>query len=243
MATENWYIDWFNSPYYHILYKNRDYKEAEAFIDKLINYLQPADDACFLDVACGTGRHSIYLNKKGYDVIGIDLSHNNIKKASKYNNESLKFIEQDMREPFKNNAFDFVLNLFTSFGYFKNEGDNQRVLDAAYKDLKQGGTLIIDFFNSKCVVNNLKYKEVKTCGGIKFNLHKTIKNHIITKDIVFTAEGKKQHFMEKVKAYTLPELKEMLEKSGFSVINTFGSYNFEPFNKDTSDRLIIQAVK
>lgn len=243
MATESWYKDWFNSPYYHILYKNRDYKEAEVFIDNLIDYLKPAKHACFLDVACGKGRHSIYLNKKGFHVIGIDLSENNIKKASKKATEYLQFKVQDMREPFKSSTFDYVLNLFTSFGYFKEEGDNQRVLDAAFKDLKKGGTLILDFFNAKCVLNALMPEETKTCEDITFSLHKKLEGNVITKDIVFNAEGKQHHYKEKVKAYTLDDLKNMLELSGFQVKKVFGSYTLEPFDFDTSDRLIIEAVK
>ncbi len=80
MENHPWFKDWFNSPYYHQLYFNRDEKEAAAFIDKLINYLQPAPNASMLDVACGKGRHSIHLAEKGFDVTGIDLSEDSIKK-------------------------------------------------------------------------------------------------------------------------------------------------------------------
>ena len=76
---QTWFKDWFNSPYYHQLYFNRDNKEAAAFIDKLINYLKPLPGSSMLDVACGKGRHSIQLAGKGFDVAGIDLSDDSIK--------------------------------------------------------------------------------------------------------------------------------------------------------------------
>jgi 2-polyprenyl-3-methyl-5-hydroxy-6-metoxy-1,4-benzoquinol methylase len=76
-----WFKDWFNSPYYHQLYFNRDDKEAAAFIDKLINYLKPVPGSYMLDVACGKGRHSIQLASKGFDVTGIDLSDDSINEA------------------------------------------------------------------------------------------------------------------------------------------------------------------
>lgn len=243
MATQNWFINWFNSPYYHILYKNRDYKEAEAFIDKLIAYLNPPADAHFLDVACGKGRHSIYLNKKGYTVTGIDLSVNNIASAKRKAHNNLHFLVQDMRQPFKDETFDYVLNLFTSFGYFDEEGDNLKTLNAAYANLKQGGTLILDFFNSKCVMDNLMTKDEKKLDGITFKLHKKVKQGTIYKDIYFSDKGIDYHFMEKVKAYTYADLKELITKAGFTLKNAFGSYNLEPFNEATSDRLIIEAVK
>ena len=69
-----WYQDWFNSKYYHILYKHRDNTEAELLIDKLLNIIRPNKNYTFLDLGCGNGRHSIYLNKKGFLVDGIDLS-------------------------------------------------------------------------------------------------------------------------------------------------------------------------
>ena len=78
---QTWFKDWFNSPYYHQLYFNRDDREAAAFIDKLINYLKPVPGSSMLDVACGKGRHSIQLANKGFDVTGIDLSNDSINEA------------------------------------------------------------------------------------------------------------------------------------------------------------------
>jgi 2-polyprenyl-3-methyl-5-hydroxy-6-metoxy-1,4-benzoquinol methylase len=84
MAEQPWFKDWFNSPYYHQLYFQRDDKEAAAFIDKLIGHLQPPAGSRMLDVACGKGRHSIQLASKGYDVTGIDLSADSIREAQKH---------------------------------------------------------------------------------------------------------------------------------------------------------------
>ena len=111
-----WFESWFDSPYYHVLYKNRDFSEAELFIDKLIQLIEPTKASRVLDLACGKGRHSIYLNKKGFDVTGIDLSEKSIACAKTAENETLHFYMHDMRKLFRTNYFDVVLNLFTSFG-------------------------------------------------------------------------------------------------------------------------------
>ena len=81
--TENkpWFKDWFNSPYYHQLYFKRDEAEAKKFINKLIEYLQPAKGSLMLDIACGRGRHSRILAAMGFDVTGIDLAAESIKEA------------------------------------------------------------------------------------------------------------------------------------------------------------------
>ena len=68
-----WYASWFNTPYYHILYKDRDYNEAENFMFNLTEYLNVPEQGKILDLACGKGRHAIYLNKIGYNVTGVDL--------------------------------------------------------------------------------------------------------------------------------------------------------------------------
>ena len=65
MPHKKWFENWFDSPYYHILYQNRNDDEAKFFIDNLCAYLKPSLNDTLLDVACGRGRHAIYLNKKG----------------------------------------------------------------------------------------------------------------------------------------------------------------------------------
>ena len=68
MSEQAWYKEWFDSPFYHKLYFERDDKEAETFISTLIDHLQPAPGSTILDIACGRGRHSRILAKKGFNV-------------------------------------------------------------------------------------------------------------------------------------------------------------------------------
>ena len=146
-----WYKDWFDSKYYHLLYKNRDHNEAALFLDNISNEFKKKN-ARILDVACGKGRHAKYLNSIGFDVTGVDLSSNSIKYAKKYENKKLKFHQHDMRNIFEENKFDIVTNLFTSFGYFDNTLDDQKVINSMAGNLKKGGILLIDFMNVKKVI-------------------------------------------------------------------------------------------
>ena len=97
MSKKEWFDEWFNTIYYHILYKNRDHTEASLFLDHIIEHLDINLDAKIMDLACGKGRHSIYLNKKGFDVTGLDLSVENIKYANTHANESLRFGVRNLR--------------------------------------------------------------------------------------------------------------------------------------------------
>ncbi len=239
----NWYADWFDSHYYHILYKNRDEKEAEFFIDNLISHLQIPQKSKLLDVACGKGRHAIYFNKKGMDVVGIDLSTNNINIAKRDTNKTLQFAIHDMRNKFRDNEFDIVTNLFTSFGYFENYNDEQDTINAMALSLKKRGILIIDFMNVKKVMLNLIKSEKRTVDGINFNIIRKIENNNIIKDIKFSDNNIKYHFQEKVKVLTLDDMNTFILNAGLKIINVFGNYKLEDFNALNSERLIILCTK
>jgi SAM-dependent methyltransferase len=238
-----WFEKWFDSPYYHMLYKNRDKKEAKVFIDNLIAHLQIPIGSKLLDVACGKGRHSVYFNKKGLDVIGIDLSINSIKDAKKDENSSLYFQEHDMRKVFRNNYFDIVTNLFTSIGYFEKDEDEQNTINSMALNLKQEGILIIDFMNIKKVIKNLVRYEVKKIDGITFNISRSVINNYIIKDIVFSDNTKHYKFKEKVKALTLTNFAKFIKNADLKIINIFGNYKLEDFDATNSERLIIICKK
>ena len=89
-SKKEWFESWFDTSYYHTLYKHRDHKEAEVFMKNLVNYLNLSNNASLLDLACGKGRHAIYLNSLGFQVTGVDLSKNSIEKAKRHENETLK---------------------------------------------------------------------------------------------------------------------------------------------------------
>ncbi len=239
----NWFANWFDSPYYHLLYKNRDDKEAQSFIDNLICRLKIPKKSMILDIACGKGRHSIYFNKRGMKVEGIDLSHNSINIAKKEENTTLNFSVYDMRKVFKKDTFDIIVNLFTSFGYFKKNKDEQTAITAMALSLKQEGTLIIDFMNTKKVIKNLVESERKEVDGVNFNIKRSIRNNYIIKDIIFSDNGNNYQFQEKVKALTLDDFSKLISHAGLKIIDIFGDYRLKDFNALTSERLIIICKK
>jgi len=235
--NNNFYKSWFDTPYYHILYKNRDYKEAEMFTKELMEFIKLPSNSKILDLACGEGRHSINLNKMGYDVTGVDLSVKNIKNASKYESENLKFKIHDMRKPF-GQKFDLVVNLFTSFGYFDDFKDNLKTLDSIKSSLKKNGLAVIDFLNIKYLKNNLIHKNTEEIDGIKFHLYRSIKNGFLTKKISFKHELNEYNFEEKVRSLDLIDFKSMFKQSNIEILHIFGDYKLTSFDENNSKRLI-----
>jgi SAM-dependent methyltransferase len=240
---QEWFSTWFDSPYYHILYSNRNYTEAEAFLSRLLQHLHPKPDAKILDLACGIGRHAIYLNQQGYDVTGVDLAPQSIASAKEFENEKLHFEVHDMREVFRPGQFDFVLNLFTSFGYFASETENVVALKAIAESVKPGGKLVIDFLNAEKVVANLIPEETKVLEGVTFHITKHMEGKLIVKTIDFEAEGKQYHFKEKVWALTADDFREYFRMTDLRLHECFGSYQLEPYDAKTSDRLIFILKK
>lgn len=240
---KEWFSSWFDTPYYHILYKNRDYSEASLFIDNITQFLNLQQNAVCWDLCCGKGRHSRYLNQKGYRVIGTDLSEQSILEASKFSNDTLQFYQHDMRKLFRTNYFDAVFNLFTSFGYFEKQQDDLHVFDSVQKSLVQNGLFVFDYLNADYVKNVLIDHEEKIIDGITFKISKIIENNTVIKNIDFTDKGQVFHYEERVKLFDNSYFGNLAKESNLTVINTFGNYQLQEFNEKTSSRLILVLQK
>lgn len=242
-ADNEWFKNWFDTEYYHILYKNRDWQEAELFIDNLISNLKINTNSLILDMPCGKGRHSIYLNKKGFNVTGVDLSPHSIQCSNRFANATLAFFVHDMRKVFKENYFDAVLNLFTSIGYFENKNENADVINAAAQCLKTGGIFVLDFMNVKKTVNCLVDAETKQIDGILFEIKRWVEKNNIIKQIDIIDGEKKFTYFEKVNTLTLADFTIWMNSFNIEVTTVFGNYSLSPFNENTSERLIIIGKK
>lgn len=236
--TKDWYSSWFDTPFYHILYKHRDDKEAQAFMEHLTSYLNIPENSSILDLACGKGRHAVYLNAIGYDVTGIDLSEKSIAFAKQFENDTLHFEVHDMRKAYPK-QFNAVFNLFTSFGFFDDDEDDLNTIKSIKANLKDHGIGVIDFLNTDHVVNNLVKENTKTIEGIDFHLKRYVENGFIVKDISFEANGKPYHYQELVKALTLEDFESMFAKANIQLLDVFGDYKLNKFDKHNSERLIM----
>ena len=239
----DWFKNWFDSFYYHKLYRHRNTAEAEEFIDNILNYIDPKSGSRILDLACGKGRHSIYLNKKGYDVVGVDLSQNSIDEATKSANETLQFHQMDMRKLTCTQPFNLVMNLFTSFGYFVHKDDNVEVLKGVNSILETKGVLVIDFLNATKVINNLVPQEVQKIDKVTFTINRFIEDQTVVKTIKVRDGNERYSFQERVSMFELADFEEMFNRTGFELIAHFGNYQLGEFDADVSDRLILVAKK
>ena len=237
-----WFETWFNTPYYHILYKDRNFEEAENFITLLINDLQIPKHSKIIDLACGKGRHAVFLNKMGFEVLGLDLSEESISQNKIFENDTLKFKVHDMREAIypkiSKQKVDAVCNLFTSFGYFESDVEDKKIFRSVADALVDNGFFILDFLNEQWVKNTLVPKAITTKGDIDFHISKRIEDQHVIKDINFKDQGEAFHFFEKVKLHTLEEIGSYAEEFGFERVKIYGDYHLGAFDRDTSPRCI-----
>lgn len=240
-----WFEQWFDSKYYHQLYFERDGKEAAAFIDKMIKYLKPPAHSVMLDVACGTGRHSIQLAGKGFDVTGIDLSENSIKEALQHESDSLHFYVHDMRLPFRINYYQYVFNFFTSFGYFKTQREHDNSIRTIAQSLKMNGQFIMDYLNVHYAEDHMEHQSEKIIDGVTFFITKWYDETHFYKKILIEDEQLDEPlvYTEKVAKFSLGDFTDMFAYHGLQIKEVYGDYRFKNYSIKKSPRLIMIAEK
>lgn len=239
----NWFREWFNSPYYQVLYRHRDKDEARGFIQRLMEYLDVPAGGRVLDLACGQGRHSVELHRLGYQVVGIDLAEESIAEAQVNEADGLEFFVHDMRSLYWSDHFDAVLNLFTSFGYFHSSEDDQLTIDSVRDALRPGGVFVLDFLNVNKVVSQMVREEEFEREGLRFAITRRLTGKVIEKDIRVMDGETELFFKEEVDALSLEDFESYFAVAGLELSMVLGSYDLAPFNAEHSDRLIMVAQK
>jgi len=243
--NSEWYKKWFSSKYYLKLYKHRDVAEAQNLINLIQRTLDFKKGSKVLDICCGAGRHTLELAKRGFDVTGFDLSEYLISQAklnlknSPEKNLQAKFLIKDMRNFNFENSFDVAINVFSSFGYFSNDEENFKIFANTKKSLKENGHFIFDFLNDTYIKDNIVAESTDKIDGIEIALKRRIENNFIIKDIYIG----KEKFTEILKLYSRIEICSYLIYLGFDIIEFFGDYYGNNYDKDLSKRLIIFAEK
>jgi 2-polyprenyl-3-methyl-5-hydroxy-6-metoxy-1,4-benzoquinol methylase len=240
-----WYKGWFDSAAYDLVYNHRDETEAEQLVDLIEREIDPTSGARILDVGCGRGRHARIFARRGYTVTGIDLSEEAITEArTRAQSEGLDvtFERGDMRDPYCDGCMDGVVNLFTTFGYFATDAENQRALAAMTQALRPGGWFLQDFLNAPQVADSIVPTTTRTVKGVDIEQQRWIENDRINKEITLHHNGSTKTYHESVRLYTLDDLREMYVNVGLDLIATYGNYDGAAYTPE-SPRLLLYARK
>jgi len=233
-----WYREWFGEEYLE-LYAHRNREEAERQADFVEEQLGEVEPRAVLDLACGAGRHTDVLRQRGHRVLGTDLSLTLLARRP-----DLPRVAGDMRRlPFVGESFDWVLNFFTSFGYFESERENFQVLEEVVRVLTPGGGFLIDLMNPEPVIANLQPGESLTIDGRQVEIERWYDPQArrVNKRIRISRPDRPERtFLESVRAYRADEVTIGLQWAGLRVTGTFGNFLGDSYDRD-SERLIVVA--
>ena len=236
MRFVTWYKEWFGTEYLE-LYAHRNRDEAEAHIDFVAEVFAGYNPRAVLDLACGAGRHTQALRSRGFRALGVDLSLTLLTEPPR-----LPSVAADMCcLPFADGTFDWVLNFFTSFGYFESEEENIQVLHEMHRVLSPGGRYLVDLFNRDRVVANLVPRERQQLPGYEVDIERWFdeRTERVNKRIRVHAPNRNvQTFVESVRAYTRQEVENALSSARLEVDGLFGNFAGDEFQSD-SERLIL----
>ena len=243
LAKPEWFASWFDSAHYHRLYSHRDQAEARGFVDRLIDLLEPACGASMLDLGCGSGRHARCLAARGFRVTGLDLSTGSLARARSLRGPEVRYLEQDMRQPFGTSAFDLVFSLFTSFGYFEDPADHSVVIANIAAALTGGGRLVLDYLNARHVEQHLVASEQISRGDVTYQLTRWSTAHAFFKRIEIhdSMLPAPLEYVERVAKLTLGDFQRLFEERGLVIEQVYGDYQLAPFDSIESPRLILVA--
>ncbi|WP_169087050.1 class I SAM-dependent methyltransferase [Paenibacillus sp. PL91] len=240
-----WYEQSFGSDYM-LVYKHRNYENANQEVRKMIAWLKLPAGAHVLDIGCGMGRHALALADFGYTVTGMDLSPTLLEEAGRHDeNGMVKWVQGDMRKlPFKESCFDATVNLFTSFGYFSAEEDNINVLRHIRRVLRQDGSFLIDFLNPTYVEQTLvpRSERIDEECGLLIEELRSIRDGWVQKEISVSKPQSKEEprqYLERVRLYDLSWFDQHLAASGLALEQLYGNYNGSTYDQATSPRMIM----
>ncbi|OGS46455.1 MAG: hypothetical protein A3K66_00465 [Euryarchaeota archaeon RBG_16_67_27] len=217
-------------------------------VDGIERILHLREGARVLDLACGAGRHAIELARRGHDVVGFDLSEALLREAraaARKARARATFVRGDMRELPYRAEFDAAISMFTSFGYFDRSEDDRKVLSGVARALRRRGKFLMERFNREPLAYELPMQgwRVHADGSVilQEDTFDLLRGRYDTRQIVIDREGTREH-RGSVRAYTLPELKDLFDGVGLPVHRVLGGLDRSPYTA-RSPRIVLYAVK
>jgi len=242
-VAPDWWRTWFG-PGYLALYDAFLAERTPVEVDQIEALLQLRPPRRILDLPCGQGRHAIELARRGYRVTGVDLSPYMLgiaKQRAHAAGVQVRWLTGDMREPLRGERFDLVLNLFTSFGYFDDEADDQKVVAAAAATVAPGGRFLLEVINGERVMGNFQEREWFTIGQTavmeRRSLDKAARRMVVERTV--SSKDGEDTTVHAVRLYRGADVKAMLKAAGFGRIDLYGDWDGAPL---TSDSLRVLAL-
>ncbi len=231
-----------------VIFTEERCKQASGEVDHVLGLVKLQAGAAMLDLGCGIGRHSLEFAKRGYQVTGVDRTARYLDRARKSGREQgfeIEWIQDDMRRFRRDNSFDLVVSLLTSFGYFDDRADDGRILENVAASLKPGGRFVIDLMGKEVLARIFQQRDWhEQPDGTLVLEERELKDHWSRLDlrwIIMRAEQRREQRFT-LRLYAAGELMDLLAAAGLSEITAYGSLVGKPYD-NTAERLVIVGTK
>ena len=230
-----------------LLFNSERMQSVRQEVEQVVSLLKLQPGMSICDLCCGIGRHSVELGRLGYCVTGVDRTGLYIEQAKKKADEqglNIRFVQDDMRSFCEPNAFDAVINIFTSFGYFEEATDDKGVLENVYKSLKDGGKFLVDIIGKEVLARIFQDKRwYEEDGTIILEEAKLSEDwSSIENRWIIIRDDKRDEFRFSLRLYSAAQLSELLKGCGFGKVQIYGDLSGSPYDH-TAKRLVVVAHK
>lgn len=230
-----------------ILFNQKRLGAAAEEVDQIIKLSGIRKGAKILDLCCGIGRHSLELARRGYNVVGVDLTEEYLAKArrkAKAEGLNVQFVRDDMRRFCLLDSFNAAINMYTAFGYFENPAEDRRVLANVYRSLRKGGTLIIDVIGKEVLARIFCQREwYEEKGRTYLLVHKICRDWSwVDNKWILLENGKRQEITFGHRIYSAAELTGLLKDCGFKSVEIYGDLAGSDYDHNAK-RLVAVAKK
>lgn len=249
MSDKSWYNHFFDEDYW-FLYEDRFNEEkTREDIELLLKLTKVNTHDTILDLACGQGRHTIELAKKGFTMTGFDISESLLEKGKKKAEArglAIQWLKGDMKQLEFSNEFDLIINMYTSFGFYPTHQENVTVLEKCYEALQPQGMFLMDLWNAYFVVHNFpttNWYHTKEDILVLEERNYDAKEGRMTTKIMIKDQNKVLKTIEHTMfMYTPAELVRMFKKANFTDVKIFGNLDGAAYSLK-KPRVILTARK
>jgi SAM-dependent methyltransferase len=229
------------------VFREKKMEAAPQEVDGVLSLLGIHPGAAVLDLCCGVGRHSLELARRGYRVTGLDRSAPLLERgrdAASAEGLQVEWVQADMREFTRAQAFDAIVNLFTSFGYFEDPADDQQVAINAFRSLKPSGAFVLQTKGKEVLARHFRPRswEELPDGSL------WVVERRITKDWtwfenrwILIKGGERHEYTVSHRIYDGAGLRGLLLHAGLASVNLYGTLDGAPY--DTDARQLIAVAR
>lgn len=250
MAEDPWFEDdSFWETWEPVMFSKARLEGTEAEVARIVEVLDLEAGAHVLDLPSGPGRHSLELARRGFRVAAVDRTNAYLEKlqeAAQAEDLDVETVEADMRAFRRESAFDAVLNLYSSFGYFEDPADDRRVLEGFFASLRPGGNVFLETIAKETLARIFR----PDVGAILEDGSIMVEHHELRDDwswienrwILVRPDGERLEHRLGHRLYSAAELRGLLLDVGFEDVRTFDGFRDAPYDH-RAGRLGIAARK